>query len=334
MADISDVLGVLVDQAVAAVYPNGTASPSVSGADIIVYPGWPPSSDDLDKDLEAGKTHVSVFPKQEERNTTRYPERYLITVPPAPTLNISYQMYDPGQELQQESGDPIQLEDLSGNILLESSPMGVTIGGAVSVPHNVMLRVNNKQYVYAVQPNDTLNLIAANLAALVAVDISGTTSSGPTVLMGSSGRVQAARVGTSGTVAKEIRRQERLITLTVWSGWPQIRDTVAAAIDVALADQRFISMPDGFGARLIYKNSVEVDALQKATLYRRDLNYTVEFATTSVQQAQQVIAPLANISVDGSAPAFLGLEGGGQLTQEDGSAILLDDGTTPVSITV
>ena len=52
-------------------------------------------------------------------------------------------------------------------------------------------------------------------------------------------------------------------------------------------------MPDGFGARLIYKNSMVIDALQKANLYRRDLNYHVEYATTVSKQRAAVIAPSA-----------------------------------------
>jgi len=59
---------------------------------------------------------------------------------------------------------------------------------------------------------------------------------------------------------------------------------------------RFLEMPDGFGARLIYKNSMVIDAQQKANLYRRDLNYTVEYATTVSKQRAAVIAPSLTVN--------------------------------------
>ena len=63
-------------------------SPTVSGTPIVIYPGWP-SSDNLAKDLATGRTHITVFPKAEERNTTRYPEREIVTARPAPTLTLA-----------------------------------------------------------------------------------------------------------------------------------------------------------------------------------------------------------------------------------------------------
>ncbi len=52
------------------------------------------------------------------------------------------------------------------------------------------------------------------------------------------------------------------------------------AIDAALAMMPFIAMPDGTAARLIYAGSTVFDQSQDAILYRRDLAYTVEYATT------------------------------------------------------
>lgn len=293
MSDISDVLTVLANCAARAVYPSGTGNPSITGSGIVIYPGWPQSAD-LDADLAAGKTHVSIFPKTEERNTTRYPEKYLVIKNPAPTLTLTAQGVN-ADHLLLEGGGNLLLEDGSA-LLLENVRWGVTVGGTVSVPQNVMLRVNRKDYVYAVQSSDTLDSIASALAALVVVDIADTSASGASVALGGTGRLQAARVGGFGTVAKEIRRQERVVMLTVWAATPALRDQVAAAIDVDLAQRRFLTMPDGYGARIIYKASPLFDGLQKAGLYRRDLNYLIEFATTKTEQAAAVIAPKLSIN--------------------------------------
>jgi hypothetical protein len=294
MADVSDVMNVLVKSAECAVYPNGVVTsqgakiPSITGTDIIVYPGWP-SSDNLDQDLAAGKTHVSVFPKMEERNTTRYRRRQIVTKPPMPTLTLSIETPN-GGHIELEGGGNLLLEG-GGDLLLQGNNLMVIVGGTVSTPQNVMLLINGKDYVYSVQSADTLDTIAAALGDLVVVDIAGTTVTGSSINVGPKGRIEAARVGGFGTVVKEIRRQERIFMLTVWAGTPALRDTIAAAIDAELAGQEFLTMPDGYAARLIYKNSPVVDALQKAVIYRRDLNYSVEFATTTSEQAAAVIAP-------------------------------------------
>ena len=62
MADQSDVAATLAAMIAAALYPNGTNQPSVVGAPVIVYPGWP-NPQTLDADMAAGKAHVSVFPR-------------------------------------------------------------------------------------------------------------------------------------------------------------------------------------------------------------------------------------------------------------------------------
>jgi hypothetical protein len=167
----------------------------------------------------------------------------------------------------------------------------VTVGGTVSSPQNLALRINNKFYTYAVQPKDTLAGIATALEALVAADIAGTSVTGPAITIGPTGRLQAARVGGFGTIAREVRRQERVMSVIVWTNSHTLRDLIAGAVDASLADTRFLDMPDGFGARIIYKNSMVIDAQQKSGLYRRDLNYLVEYATTISEQRAAVIAP-------------------------------------------
>lgn len=273
MADIIDVQNALATIIAAALYPNGTGQASVTNSPIVVYPGWPESAT-LDTDLAAGKCHVTIFPKNEERNTTRYSNAQQATVAAAPTLTAS--------------------------VVAQT----ITIGGTVTTPQNIALIINGAPYVYPVLANDTPTTIAAALAALVAVNIAGTTSSGPVITIGTTGRIQAARVNSNATVAAEIRRQERVFMITVWADTPTHRDTVGAALDVALAQTEFLSMPDGFGARLIYKNSPVNDGLQKEHLYRRDINYSVEYATTVSSTATPVIVEQTNITggIDPTAP--------------------------------
>lgn len=314
MADISDVMTVLAKISACVIYPSLTydqvdaewdqgklwdgRGPSSVGSDVRIYPGWP-SSSNLDDDLANNISHVTIFPLATERNTTRYPEREHVTAPAAaPTLNLAISgpslhatdlLFDaPGIVFDQVGifyDEQAQLELIS-----------ITVSGMVSVPQNIALRINGKFYVYGVQESDTLAGIASALATLIVSDIPLTKATGTIITLGPTARLQAARLGTVGTIAKEVRRQERVLQISVWSNAPDVRDKIAAAIDVELAERRFLEMPDGFGARLIYKNSMVVDALQKANLYRRDLNYTVEYATTVAKQRAQIIAPYVKLN--------------------------------------
>jgi hypothetical protein len=269
-------------------------APTISGTPVVIYPGWP-SSDNLAKALAAGITHITIFPQAQERNTTRYQERELVVTPPAPTLalTIGGPALLPGQIAYDAPGVTWDLGDY--DVALQRS-YSVTVGGTVTSPQNVALKINGKFYAYAVQPKDTVAGIASALGALVAADIAETSVNGAVITIGPTGRLQAARVGGFGTVAREVKRQERVMSIITWANSPALRDQIAGAVDACLADRRFVCMPDGFGARIIYKNSMVIDAQQKAALYRRDLNYLVEYATTISEQQAAVIMPSASFN--------------------------------------
>lgn len=269
MADVIDVQNALAALAVQGLYPGGVGQPSAAGGiPCKVYPGWPTESQ-LDADLAQGIAHVTIFPGAAERNTSRYPRDWQQLSVTAPTIGVSIS----GQQ--------------------------ITIGGAMPAPfaaHNVMAMVSGKPYVYAVQSGDTLAGIATALAALIAADIAGSSSAGPIITVGSAGRITAARVGVQGISMRELKRQERAFQITIWADTPAHRDSVGGIADVALSAANFLSMPDGSAARLIYKSSMISDALQKAKLYRRDLFYTVEYATTQIETDTQITQEQLNTS--------------------------------------
>lgn len=274
MADIIDVQSAIVTIVAGAVYPNGIGAASVSGNPIVVYAGWPIPSQ-LDTDLTAGKTHISVYPTMIEKNKTRY------------------------------SKDWVQQSVNTATITATIAGQTVVIGGVMPSPftaHNVAVLVNGLPYVYALQASDTLTSIATALAALIVAGVPGTTSSGAVITMPNTANIKAARVGVTGTSIREIRRQERVFQITVWANSPTQRDIIGAALDVALAATEFLAMPDGYGARVIYRNSHVTDDLQKAKIYRRDFMYSVEYATTQTEVDTQITQEQLNTSVqnDGS----------------------------------
>lgn len=260
MADISDVLTVLAQTVAGTIYPGGTGQPSVTGALTTIKPGWP-GVQELDNAMAAGNVMISIYPRPEERNTTRFRQQWQTVSVTAPTLTAT----------------------ISGN--------QITIGGTVSSPQTVMAILNStpvsagNAYAYAVQPTDTLATIAAGLAAL----IPNATASGAVVTVSGSLFGLAAQISTPGVMAQEIGRQQRLIQITVWAPTQPLRDATAAALDVALRLAQRMVMPDGFWAALMYKGTPMTDMLTKQAIFRRDVLYEVEYATT-VSQGSSTVA--------------------------------------------
>jgi hypothetical protein len=268
MADLTDVANALVSAIAAIVYPSGTGSPSIAATPIVVYQGWP-NPQQLDADLATGKCHVSVYPRPEERITTRYAPDWKPTTLNTPTLTLT--------------------------IVGQTFVLAGTVPPAGN-PHNVMAFANGKPYVYATLVSDTLASIATALAALISVDIGAASAAGAVVTLPNSARLNGARVGVTGSSTREVRRQERLFQIGIWCDTPAHRDAIAQAIDSVLAFTTFLTLSDQSAGRLIYKNSLVSDLFQKDRLYRRDLMYTVEYGTTQTETDTQITQEQLNVS--------------------------------------
>jgi len=256
VADTSDVEQEFVNLITSVVYPNGTSQASIVNAGVKVYRGWPVSAA-LDADLAAGVANISIFPPPGmERNTTRYPRQESRLTKPVHTLTAA----------------------VAGNT--------ITIGGTVTVPQNVIVLCSQIAFAYAVQSNDTLATIAANVAALIAGQFPGTQAAGNIITVAGNPGVLQARIASTAQVATEQSLQEKTYWITCWCPTPAMRDILAPAIDVALKQLDFIMVgSEQSRARLRYARSNTSDEGQKVQLYRRDLVYTVEFGTYTIKTA-------------------------------------------------
>jgi hypothetical protein len=271
LSDVSDVENVLVSTIAQIVYPNGTASPSIVNTDCRIYRGWPIPAN-LDADLNAGRINISVYPQPTEQRTTRHPRDWQPLPVTPPTLTLT------------------------------AAGTTITVGGTPSTPVNAAALVNGKGYVYAVQPGDVLATIATGLAALINADTPAS-SSGPVITVPGAHQI-AARVGTVGTLIRETKRQKRSFQITCWSPTPALRDAIVPPIDQALADIDYLSLADGTGGRLLYERSIVSDRVERAGLYRRDLIYSVEYGTTDIQSATQIVTELFNITGPNAVTSF------------------------------
>lgn len=275
MADISDAEQVLVSLLTSAAYPSGTASPSIINAPLRIYRGWPVPAN-LDRDLAAGVVNLTVFPRNAiETNTTRFQREFQVRDAGARTITAT----------------------VSGR--------AITLGGTVTVPQNIGIRVGGLGladiFTYSVQANDTLTTIATALAGLVAVKYAGTTSTGPVITIPFGGAL-AARIGGTGKVWRELRRQRRGVQITAWCSTPAQRDACAPILD-SLEQYTFITAPDGSAMRLRYNSSFTIELGEKENSYRRDWFYDVEYPTTEIQTAYEIITITENDTVNGSSTA-------------------------------
>lgn len=250
MADQSDAEIALAVLATTALYPNGPDSPSVPGPPCRVYRGWPnPAA--LDADLAQGRINVTIFAgNSAPRPATRFAQEWLAS-PAVPALAVS-------------------LSDTS-----------VTISGSADPGQLIGVGVDGQPYAYRTQANDTPALVAAAIASQIRV-------TRIVQLRGPSFDVPGAtdllvRVVVDRPAIQEIRRQRLAIRVSCWCPSPATRDATATAVDGAFAIVPFIPLVDGSQARLTFSGGAILDQSENASLYRRDLLYDVEYATTLVQ---------------------------------------------------
>jgi hypothetical protein len=139
------------------------------------------------------------------------------------------------------------------------------------------LLVDGQSYAYRTQIGDSPALVAANLAALARANAIVQLSVSTLTIPGSGSLI--VRVVADASAQQEIRRQEQIFRVTCWCPTPTSRDTAAIAVDLALAQSRFVSLADGSMGRLVYAGTTVFDQSQDALLYRRDLLYLVEYPT-------------------------------------------------------
>lgn len=246
MADLSDVEATLVALVTDALYPDGPATPTRVGADCRIFRGWPTPAG-LDLDLKAGRVNVSIFPDTTSGQLTT---RYL-------------------SEWRGKSVAASLLASVSGNV--------ITFSGDAALGQLAGIRIGDHAYVYRTAGADTPASVAANLATMIrerqTAHLSGTT----VIIPGASD--VAARVVADASGLREIRRQTHDIRISVWCPSPTLRDGVSAIVDTALAALTFIDFSDSSVGRMTYKTTSVFDQSQIATLYRRDLIYSIEYPT-------------------------------------------------------
>ena len=248
MADQSDVENALVSAITAILYPNGLSSAGLLAQTVKIYRGWPNTAS-LRADLAASTLNVSVFPKADaSRNTTRWADGLVATSSMAPSLAVS----------------------VSGT--------NATFTGSAATGQLAGLLVDSLAVVHRTVAADTPDLVAATLGQMIRTQRIALVS-GATVTVPGAGLL-LGRVVADQPVLRWTRSQLQQFRISCWCPDPTSRDSVASAIDNALASLCFIDLSDGSSGRLRYVGTTEFDQSQDAALFRRDLTYSVDYLTT------------------------------------------------------
>ena len=274
MADLADVEAALVGVAAAALYPAGAAAASAVGVVCRVYRGWPLAAA-LDGDLANGCVNVSVFSDAGgQQSTTRW-----------------------------LTDDDTGAISVMPELRVATSGMAVSFFGVASPGQVAGVLADGVAAVHRTQAGDTPGSVAAVLAAALrtgrVVRLSGATVSVP-------GAVRLlGRVVADQPRLAETRRQAQGFRVTCWCGDPATRDRVAGIVDGAMSEVGFLPLADGTVGRLRYRASVVVDRAEDAGLYRRDLHYEVEYATTVARTLPSMLFGELVVVADGGDVATL-----------------------------
>lgn len=272
MADQSDVEQALATLIVGALYPDGADAGSVVGATCRVYRGWPNAAA-LDADLATGRVNVTVFPDAAGgSNSTRWMDEYTDLAAVTPGLAV----------LVQDNA--------------------ATIFGDAATGQLVGLMVDTQAVVHRTAAGDTPELVAAILAEAIRNPSDGrgrpAQVSGATITVPGAGFL-LGRVVADQPALREARRQTQPFRLSAWCPSAAIRDILCSVVDTALAAQRFIDLPDGSAGRLRYVGTTVFDQSVNARLYRRDLVYGVDYATTIAESLPSMLFGTVTLAANG-----------------------------------
>lgn len=265
MADLSDVEKTVVTIVGNILVPGGVP---VLSYPVKIYRGFP-SATKLDPDLQAGISHVCV---NEAAGYSRQIAGYIDQPTDSPGIKTL----------------TVAISGAARNI--------VTFVGSANASQIAGIKVNGVAYGYAVLANDTPSTVAAALAALSIAGGVTPSISGPVLTFANGVRLDA-RTGAVGTSVLLPRYMASGIRIMVFAFSPDARDVICSYIDSQFAaNNRFITLPDGQSSHMCWRNTYSDDMPQKELCWRRDLLYTVEYATSLTVNAPAMLWGVENIT--------------------------------------
>lgn len=254
---------------------------------------------------------VNVFPIAGAKNATRYPKNFQ-QLAPAPNGLIA-------------TIAPLNVVTFSGLItpeLGEDSGLGGedALGGedvAIGAIYNVWVMLSGYPSVAAFVQT-TLGMTLAQLATAMAAQIAALGLSGVTAAAGGAAltvtgaNVKYANVGSSGTIAREISRIERMVQVSIWCSDPIVRLVIGEAIveSVGGAASLFFTMNNGSQLYCRYAtDNLDESSENEYTVYVQNFVFECEYGIVQIVPAFQIEAVNVTESIANFSPATVILGG-------------------------
>lgn len=261
MADISDVLDLLEQFVVAAIFPNEPGTPSVSNTVVNIAQGWPPGGAVNDA-VQHGRSLISI------------------SAVPSSTSKLPVPLSTGG-----ESVIVAPIHGLAG----QATATGISLTGQPNPGEYATIIVNgSKTYSYAAEAGDLAVGVVAALAQQVAVDFPGSAwgQDGSLTIPGMYS--VTLRIGAPGTMGQVIDRQRQNVQIIVWAPNPSDRAVLGRAVDLAIKRNLSVNYPDTTAGILIAQTTNLIDKFQDELSYRRDLIVQCQWDTLDDYDAYEV----------------------------------------------
>jgi hypothetical protein len=290
MSDLADIENALVNLCANVVYPSGdptidgVLSP-VTGAVVRVFRGFPLAAQ-FEADAAAGAAQVAVYPEHGmTRDVTKFAPVWQQLSMKAPTFTAS----------------------IAGT--------AITFGGIPSAGQVAGVQYGVGKLLTGVAVRLVTASTASTVALALASKIPSSFATGPVLTLSASTQGIAALVVSDQAASMEVRRQEQGFRITVYAPTPAARDTLAGALDAAIAGlldangnpTRFITLNDGSKALLRYRRTDVMDGASTVHSYRRDIILTAEYGTSISAAQPTMLFGVTDLLMNGAVFARAGV---------------------------
>lgn len=301
MADLSDISTYFYQQAVLALYPNGTpaigqpTASTIAGMDVLIYEGWP-IPEALDLDLTGRMLNASS---------------QTVARPGGPRANVSiFPMIGTGIKIYQIQDEvKIIVPPVFGLTIVQgmaASNFTITITGTPGATEFVTIELD-QFYIVSTGGNTAAAILAALAAQINALGKPAggfysaySASVNGNVLTIAGAAYCITRAGSQGTLGNVTHRQQDHVMVTAWCPDHVTRSKICSAIDILIKHNLRVTMPDTSDALIVYSRTNTTDELEGRACYRRDLIYCADYAT--VEQFPGTVITSVSTSIQTSDP--------------------------------
>ena len=110
---------------------------------------------------------------------------------------------------------------------------------------------------------------------------------------------------TGDALGNVVHKQKQSFRITIWAPTEALRSATAAVVDVALKRVNVVTFPDTSKGIMTYERTLITDNMERTVCYRRDLVFSIEYATLDTFQAVEITT--VGVSGDSVPATYFGV---------------------------